>query len=284
MQAPTLVGAVLYDPKVAIIWDIIREFFASRDCPIDCVYYTNYELMVRALVERQIEIAWNSPLAWIDAQRRTGGTCRALAMRDTDRDRVSHLLVRADSGIRDVADLKGKVVATGALDSPQATLIPLGVLRGRGLQAGRDFEQRRFDVLVGKHGDHIGGERDAVRALLAGEVDAACILDSNRLAFAREGTLPTGAARVILQTGPYDHCNFTVLDGGGAQTEAFRQLLLAMSYADPVVRPLLDLEGLTQWLPGRTTGYAALARAAERDGSMARWLAELGAPTEADRP
>ena len=51
----------------------------------------------------------------------------------------------------------------------------------------QDFQVRAFDTLVGKHGDHIGGERDAVRALLRGETDAACILDANHLAFAREG-------------------------------------------------------------------------------------------------
>ena len=54
----------------------------------------------------------------------------------------------------------------------------------------QDFEVRVFDALVGKHGDHIGGERDAVRALLRGDADAACILDANHLAFAREGTMP----------------------------------------------------------------------------------------------
>ena len=41
-------------------------------------------------------------------------------------------------------------------------------------------------------------------------------------------------------------------------------LLLEMSYADPEVRRLLDLEGLKQWVPGRTEGYALLARAVDR--------------------
>jgi len=77
MKKPILVGAVIYDPKVSIIWDIIKSFFAAEGCPIDCVYYTNYELQVSALVERHIDIAWNSPLAWVDAQARTGGRCRA---------------------------------------------------------------------------------------------------------------------------------------------------------------------------------------------------------------
>jgi hypothetical protein len=31
-----------------------------------------------------------------------------------------------------------------------------------------------------------------------------------------------------------------------------------MEYADPDVRPLLDLEGLKAWRPGRTTGYDTL--------------------------
>ena len=49
----------------------------------------------------------------------------------------------------------------------------------------------------------------------------------------------------------------------------FGELLLAMSYDDPAVRPLLDLEGLKQWLPGRTTGYALLERAVDRFGMPA---------------
>ena len=43
MTKPVLVGAVLYDPKVSIIWDIIRDFFEEQDCPIDVVFYTNYD-------------------------------------------------------------------------------------------------------------------------------------------------------------------------------------------------------------------------------------------------
>jgi hypothetical protein len=37
-----------------------------------------------------------------------------------------------------------------------------------------------------------------------------------------------------------------------------------MSYADPEVRLLLDLEGLKKWMPGRTEGYVLLAHAVER--------------------
>ena len=40
-----------------------------------------------------------------------------------------------------------------------------------------------------------------------------------------------------------------------------------MSYADPDVRPLLDLEGLKQWLPGRTRAYAQLERAVDANAA-----------------
>jgi ABC-type phosphate/phosphonate transport system substrate-binding protein len=144
-------------------------------------------------------------------------------------------------------------------------LIPLLHLAEAGLDPGRDVEVVRHEVAPGKHGDHVGGERDAVRALLAGRADAACMLDANMLAFAREGTLPVGAVRVLLQTPPYDHCNFTAIDPGPAE-DRFVSELLAMSYDDATVRPLMDMEGLKAWRPGRVERYAQLARAVERMG------------------
>ena len=186
-------------------------------------------------------------------------------MRDSDRDLTSIILVRADSGINEIGELRHRRVAVGAHDSPQATLIPLNYLADRGLAPRRDFEVVLFDQLVGKHGDHIGGERAAARALVRGEADAACILDANHLVFTREGTIPSGAARILAQTPPYDHCNFTVFDDAPkAQVARFRELLLGMSYSDAGVRPLLDLEGLKTWMPGRVEGYTQLAAAIER--------------------
>ena len=166
-------------------------------------------------------------------------------MRDTDRDLTSLVVARADSEIREVADLRGKRVAVGAADSPQATLIPLSFLAGQGLEPHRDFTVVPFDLLRGKHGDHIGGEREAIRALSRGECDAACIIDGNLLLFVQEGTVRAGSTRTIAQTPSYDHCNFTIVDGGPSGDLArFRELLLEMSYGDPEVRRLLDLEGL----------------------------------------
>ena len=255
-----ILGAVAYDAKVVPIWEGFRAYFLARGLPFDFVLYSNYERQVAAHLRGDIDVAWNSPLAWIQtvrAAKAAGRTVEAIAMRDTDRDLTSVVLVRADGPIADVRDLRGRRLGVGAKDSPQATLIPLRTLADAGVTG----TVVHHDVLVGKHGDHVGGERDAVKALLAGTVDAACIIDGNHVAFAREGLYGPSTLRVVHQTPPYDHCNFTVLDGAPSSIGRLRELLLAMSYEDAVVRPLLDMEGLKQWLPGRTTGYALLERA-----------------------
>ena len=259
---PLLVGAVLYDPKVSVIWDIINRYFAARGCPTDTVFYSNYGLQVDALLAGHVDIAWNSPLAWVDAQRRTGGKCRAIAMRDTDRDRRTHLVVRKDGGVKNVTGLRGRTVAVGASDSPQATLLPLHHLTLAGLQPHRDFTVLRHDVLVGKHGDHVGGEREALQALLAGKADAAAVLDLNWDAWIADGTADRSRVEVLTSTAPFDHCNFTVTpEVDLARIDTWMHALLAMDYADPEHREMMDLEGLKAWLPGRTSGYAALEAA-----------------------
>lgn len=267
MTRPFVIGAVAYAPKVVTIWEGFKEYFRARDFEFDFILYSNYERQVEAQLDNAIDIAWNSPLAWVRAERMArarGQHVQAVAMRDTDCDLTSVLVVRNDSSINELSSLKGKTVGFGAIDSPQANLIPLDHLRAQGLLAGRDYTARRFDVLGGKHGDHIGGERDAAQALMAGEIDAAWMIDGNHLAFSREGVLPAGATRILARTGAYDHCNFTTSPGAAhEQVTRFVELLMGMAWDDPAVRPLLELEGLKTWRIGRTSGYALLARAVD---------------------
>ena len=265
-----LLGAVAYDPKVVSIWDGFRAWLRSAGLDFDYVLYSNYERQVTDLVDGRIDVAWNSPLAWVRARRLAaarGAALTPVTMRDTDCDLRSVIVVRADSPATSVGDLAGRVVATGAVDSPQATLLPLSLLRSAGLVPGVDVAVRRFDVGVGLHGDHVGGERDAARALFASDrVDAACMIDSNLLLFGREGVLPAGSVRVLAQTPQYDHCTMTAGPSAGPDVSVLGDLLRGMDYADANLRPLLDLEGLKEWRPPRLTGYEQLERAVDEAG------------------
>jgi phosphonate transport system substrate-binding protein len=244
----------------------------ARECPstamiviMHYVLYSNYDAQVDSMLSGDIDVAWNSPLAWVKTDLKTRGGCQALAMRDSDRDLTTHILVRQDSNLTSMAELKGKVVAVGASDSPQATLIPLLLLADAGIVYGKDYEALYHEVMVGKHGDHVGGERDAARAMKSGQADAACVLDGNFAAFTKDGTLDQGATRILATTPPYDHCNFSALAKLPVErSRPFVDSLLAMPFANPAVRNCMELEGLKRWLPGRTTGYRQLRDAVER--------------------
>lgn len=264
MAKPILMGAVLYDPKVSLIWGIIGDFFGANGCPIDIVFYTNYERQVEALLNGHIDIAWNSPLAWLDAQRQSGDSCRAIAMRDTDCDRVSYVITKKHGNVSTIADLRGKTMAVGAQDSPQATLIPLGILQRHGLVPGKDVQVRRFDLMVGKHGDHIGGELQAFRCLASGEADASALVDLNWQTWTRDGTIDPDAYTILATSEPYDHCCFTVRHDFPRESEQqFLQVLFSMSYDNPRHREMMDMEGLKAWIPGRISGYGVLHEAVQ---------------------
>src|SRR5215470_14747530 len=100
MTGELVLGAVAYDPKVVTIWDGFREWLRDRGLPFDYVLYSNYERQVTELVGGRIDVAWNSPLAWVRARRlaeAAGVQLQALVMRDTDRDLRSVVIARAGS-------------------------------------------------------------------------------------------------------------------------------------------------------------------------------------------
>jgi len=106
-----LMGAVAYDPKVVTIWDGFRRWFEGQGLAFDYVLYSNYERQAEDLLAGRISAAWNSPLAWVRARRLSdaeGAPVRAVAMRDTDRDLTSVVVVKADSPIGSIDDLKGR--------------------------------------------------------------------------------------------------------------------------------------------------------------------------------
>lgn len=89
-----LLGAVAYTPAVVEIWEGIKDYFNENGCPFDFVLFSNYEAQVDALLDGFIDIAWNTNLAFIKCDLALSGKARILAMRDTDLDFTSHIVVK----------------------------------------------------------------------------------------------------------------------------------------------------------------------------------------------
>jgi ABC-type phosphate/phosphonate transport system substrate-binding protein len=270
MEKPILIGAVAYDPRVVPIWEGMRDYFREAGLPIDYVLFSNYERQVRGLLERQIDIAWNTNLAWAKVHRRTGGTCRALAMRDVDVQFKTILVARADSGVRSLTDLRGKRLALGSADSAQAAILPLHYLQLAGLNSTKDCTIVRFDVDVGKHGDTGTSELDVLKALQEGRADAGALGDTTWIRQVAEGRVDSKRLQPVWSSPAYCHCNFTVLgDFPVDRGEGWIIALMGMHYENPRWRPLMDLEGLKRWVRADTdimAGYQVVFDAIERQG------------------
>lgn len=256
------VGAVIYAPRVTVIWGIIADFFKDEGFEIEPIYFKDYRMQVDSLIKGEIDIAWNSPLAWLETNLRTKGTCLNGSMRDTDRDRSSYLVVKKSSNIKTIEDLRGKTIGFGAFDSPQARLIPLYNLYLKGLESEKDFIEKRFDLGVGLDGDHIGGELDALESLKKDEIDASWMLDLNFSAWSEDGTLDKNEIEVLYETPKFDHCIFSGRpDLSKDKFEKFIEVLHKMDYSNPNHKEMMDMEGLKEWVPGRLIGFEQLTNA-----------------------
>ncbi|HTL10952.1 MAG TPA: PhnD/SsuA/transferrin family substrate-binding protein [Bdellovibrionota bacterium] len=263
---PILLGAVAYDAKVVPIWEGIREHFREQGVPLDFALFSNYERQVDSLLKGHIDIAWNTPLAHVRAQKFSEGRTLSLGMRDSDRDFTARIVVRTDAGIASPKALEGRRLAVGSHDSVQARILPLHWLHAQGVDIGK-VNLVQFDSDLGKHGDTGRSELEVLQALAQGQADAGIAGD---LVWAQEtaaGRVDGSKIRSLTGTAPFDHCMFDGRPGLEAdRADAFQKALFAMKWEDPKHRRILEMEGLRQWMPARESGYQDLIAALDRTG------------------
>ena len=270
-QTPIVVGAVAYTANVVPIWEGIKEYFAESPTPIDFVLYSNYERQVDALLAGHVDLAWNTNVAWVRAQRQSGGHAVALATRDTDLVFKTLMIGRAGSGLDGLASLTGKRVALGSRDSGQARILPLHFLAREGISTD-DIELVIFDSDVGKHGDTGRSDLDAIRAVLDEEADVAAVGINTWQNLNAAGDDTMSDLEVVWESESYNHCNFTALDSFDPErAEAWVATLLAMDWENPSHRRILELEGLRKWERAELTGYQSLIQAMDEQAISDHW-------------
>ena len=278
MSKEIWVGAVAYTPKVVTIWEGMRNYFHDEaQLPVEIVLFQSYEAQVRALLAQpgeivpRIDIAWNTNLAYLQADEWSGHTCRAIGMRDTDLDWMTKIVAVAGGPISNLSDLQNRTLALGSRDSGHAAILPVYFLEQQGMREGRDYRTLRFNSDVGKHGDTGTSEVEVCRAVLDGRADAGAIGSPFWTTVRNERLIPEGALREIWSSPPYNHCMFTARpDFDREQERRFVEALSAMSYDNPNHRSILEAEGLKRWLPPHLDGYGALRDAAAQQGFFTR--------------
>jgi phosphonate transport system substrate-binding protein len=282
MSKTIWLGAVAYTPKVVTIWEGMRTYFHEEArLPIEIVLFQSYEAQVTALLARagdavpRIDIAWNTNLAYLQADEWSGHACRAIAMRDTDLGWMTKIVAVTGGPVATLADLKNRTLALGSRDSGHAAILPVHFLEQQGMIDGRDYRALRFNTDLGKHGDTGTSEVEVVRAVLDGRADAGAIGSPFWNTVRSEKLVPEGGLIEIWSSPAYNHCMFTARPDLDPERERhFADALSAMSYDNPAHRPILDAEGLKRWLPPHVDGYAELRQAASQQGFFERQFAK----------
>jgi len=258
-----------------------RYFHEEAHLPVEIVLFQSYEMQVLALLAEpgetvpHIDIAWNTNLAYLQADEWSGHACRAIAMRDSDLGWMTKMVAVAGGPISTLADLRNRTLALGSRDSGHAAILPVHFLEQQGLSEGQDYKTLRFDSDVGKHGDTGTSEVEVVRAVLDGRADAGAIGAPFWSTVQTERLVPEGALKEIWSSPTYNHCMFTARPGLDAEQERrFVEALSAMNYDNPVHRLILDTEGLKRWMTPHVDGYADLRQAAARQGFFEQQVAQ----------
>ena len=281
MSRTIWIGAVAYDPKVVTIWEGMRKYFHEEaHLSVEVVLFQSYEAQVAALLAEPgdklpcIDIGWNTNLAYLQAEDWSDRRCRPIAMRDTDVGWMTKIVAVTGGGVTRLADLKGRTLALGSRDSGHAAILPVHFLDRERLVEGKDYKSLRFNTDLGKHGDTGRSESDVIRAVLDGRADAGAIGSPFWNAVRTERLVPEGALTEIWTSPPFNHCMFTARsDLDPALEQQFAKALFAMSFDNPTHRPVLEAEGLRQWIAPQLEAYASLRDASSQQGFLKRPVA-----------
>ena len=243
----------------------LEKHFRRLGIELDWVLYSNYDALVDAFVNREIDLAWNGPLSYVKIQRRLSEPCQVVAMRDVDVDFITSFITQANSDITTVEDLQGRRFAFGSRGSVQAGLLAYHFLKQVGINPGRDLALCTFHDE--RQPTRLSDERDVVERVRTGEYDAGAVSQRTLEVMEEDGSLPKGVLRVLWSSPGYSHCCFTgQRDLDPALSQKITAAFLAMDYRDPLGKAVLDAEGCRAFVPGITEGWETLETVAEEEG------------------
>lgn len=262
---PLMIGATAADPKRAVfIWNAIRKYFNEAGLETEYALYSTYDALCGAVLDGYVDIAWNAPMAHAQLLLRAPGTCRTLAMRDTDEDVHSLIVARPDAAIADLDDLRGRRLALGVDISSELYLLPVAQLAEDGFDIQSDCELVELEPTEYSNLQMWVDDRTIFGAVMDGRADAGVIFEPWLGYLLRRHELVPDDIVEVWRTRSYCHCAFTSSPGLSDETsERFTELLVAMDPDDPDIAEMMRMEHLTKWVRATDDGWNDLMTAVE---------------------
>ncbi len=133
--------------------------------PVRAYVALDYTALVEAMRSGQVQFGWLTPAPLVLAERLFDAEILLTQVRKGSPSYYGAIVVREDSPVRTVEELRGKTIAWVDPQSTSGYVIPRYLLIQRGFDPRRFFRQQTF----------AGGHDSAVLAVQSGQVDAAAV-------------------------------------------------------------------------------------------------------------
>ena len=220
---------------------------------------SDYPAAVEALVNKKVDLVWFGGFTHVQANLRSGGKIVPLAQREEDTRFQSVFIAKTDSGIKSLADMKGKQVSFGSQSSTSGHLMPRSFLLEAKIDPEKDFKRIAYS-----------GAHDAtIASVVSGKVDAAALDITVWKKFVTENKVDTKAVDVFYTTPGYFNYNWSVHADMPADMQAkVKAALLALDPAKPDQAEILKLNRATRYIATQPSNYKGIEAAARSAGLL----------------
>jgi phosphonate transport system substrate-binding protein len=220
---------------------------------------SDYPAAVETLVNKKVDLVWFGGFTFVQANLRSGGKVVPLAQREKDTKFQSVFIAKTDSGIKSLADMKGKQISFGSQSSTSGHLMPRSFLLQANINPEKDFRRIAYS-----------GAHDAtIASVVSGKVDAAALDITVWKKFVTENKVDTKAVDVFFTTPGYFNYNWSVhADMPAAMQAKVKAALLALDPANPAHAEILKLNRATRYIATTPDNYKGLEAAARSAGLL----------------
>ncbi|HZF45796.1 MAG TPA: phosphate/phosphite/phosphonate ABC transporter substrate-binding protein [Sphingomonadaceae bacterium] len=164
----------------------------SAGITFDLKVAQSYSAVVEALCSGNADVAFVGPVTYLQAKERDCAQLLAVGVKDGQSVYYAGLFAPKTSSIKTIADLKGKDVAFGDVNSTSSFAYPMAMLIEAGVDPVKDLKALR---LTGSHANSLA-------ALIEGRVDAAALSFDSYDKAVREGVPGATGVKVIARSEP----------------------------------------------------------------------------------
>lgn len=235
--------------------------YLSKELGIPVTYtaVTDYQATVTGLASKQLELVWYGGYTSVQADRESKGNAQRICMREEDKHFKSVFVANPASGIKTLADLRGKKFTFGSNSSTSGHLMPRTFLMAAGIQPEKDFAQ----VAYQKNHDA------TAQAVEAGTVDAGALNFLRWQQLVDEKKLDTAKVAVFHTSPEYvDYCWSARRDLPEGLKDAIRKAFLALDPANPEHKKLLDAHKASKYVAANDADWKGIEDAAKAAGLL----------------